>query len=64
PGRFFASLELKAVLATLVLGYDVKWAGDVAKDNGHGSGYEPKEIWFGENLLPDMKARIKIRKRV
>ncbi|CAG8719239.1 5148_t:CDS:2, partial [Acaulospora colombiana] len=52
PGRFFAALGLKAVLATLVLDYDVK---SVAKESG--SGYEPKDIWFGENLLPDMKAR-------
>jgi hypothetical protein len=63
PGRFFAALELKAVLATLVLDYDLKWPDDAPKDDGHGRGYRPKDIWFGGNMLPDMKARVMIRKR-
>ncbi|PVF95420.1 cytochrome P450 [Serendipita vermifera] len=63
PGRFFAALELKAILASLVLGYDLRWPDDAPKDDGHGRGYRPKDIWFGGNTLPDMKARVLIRKR-
>lgn len=57
PGRFFAAFELKAIIATLLLEYDIKWTGD----NGL---YQMKEFWFAENMVPDLKASISIRKRV
>jgi hypothetical protein len=62
PGRFFAALELKVCLASLVLDYDLRWPDDAPKDDGHGNGYRPDDVWFGGSFLPNMKARVLIRK--
>lgn len=61
PGRFFASLELKAVMASLILGYDLKWPDDVLAKEGQR--YRPKDLWIGGNLVPNPKAKLLIRKR-
>ncbi|KAK4033274.1 cytochrome P450 [Parachaetomium inaequale] len=53
PGRFFASNELKLMLAHLVLSYDMEIGGD-----------RPRNSWFGLNRVPPLQATIRIKKRV
>ncbi|KAL5522640.1 hypothetical protein ACEPAG_8658 [Sanghuangporus baumii] len=63
PGRFFAALELKTMLAYLVMTYDMKL--DV-EEKGEGKGGErtpPKASYFASAVMPDSKARILFRKR-
>jgi cytochrome P450 len=52
PGRFFAVNELKLLLAYMVLNYDIE---PLEK--------RPDGKWIGQVSLPDMKAKIKIRRR-
>ncbi len=52
PGRFFASSELKLMLAYIVLNYDFEMQEK-----------RPENFWFGMNRVPPMKATIKIRRR-
>ncbi|TLS23365.1 uncharacterized protein PpBr36_06197 [Pyricularia pennisetigena] len=51
PGRFFAALELKMMMAYIVLNYDIS----------------PREktpnMWFGVNRVPDMTAKIRVQRR-
>ncbi|TFK79302.1 cytochrome P450 [Polyporus arcularius HHB13444] len=55
PGRFFAAIELKAMLAYIVLNYDLKLPGD---------GLRPKNVSFGLHILvPDPKATVLFRRR-
>ena len=54
PGRFFAANELKAMLAFIVLNYDLKLAND---------GPRPENRCFGASVIPDPSADIMIRKR-
>lgn len=61
PGRFFASNEIKVILVELLLNYDVALG-----PNGEGvkEGYvRPKTMEFGPNYMPDMKAKVWIKKR-
>jgi hypothetical protein len=51
PGRFFAANELKAMLAHVLLTYDLKMT-DTARDTH-----------FGINTIPDTKAEVWFRKR-
>jgi len=53
PGRFFAAMELKMMLAHVVTTYDVK-----LKD-----GKRPGKQWFGTICVPDRKAEVMFRKR-
>lgn len=53
PGRFFVNHELKMLLAYMVLNYDVQYLPE-----------RPPNKWFGQNVVPDMKATIKVRRRV
>ena len=55
PGRFFAANELKAMLAHILLNYDVKMAD---------GGGRPENMWFGRSSLPNTKANVLFRKRV
>ncbi|CAK5270406.1 unnamed protein product [Mycena citricolor] len=55
PGRFFAAAELKAMLAHVVLNYDVK-----AEVPGVG----PPDAWFGPARFANAKGKIWMRKRV
>ncbi|CAK5284541.1 unnamed protein product [Mycena citricolor] len=55
PGRFFAAAELKAMLAHVVLNYDVK-----AEVPGVG----PPDAWFGTARFANPKGKIWVRKRV
>ncbi|KAF4600637.1 hypothetical protein EYR38_005280 [Pleurotus pulmonarius] len=52
PGRFFAANELKAMLAHVVLNYDVRLAGDL-----------PGNQWFGSSAVLNKDAQVMFRKR-
>jgi len=54
PGRFFASSELKAILAHIVLNYDVKLERE---------GDRPSNVWFGPTIAPAPDAKVMFRKR-
>ncbi|KAF7792531.1 hypothetical protein EIP86_003572 [Pleurotus ostreatoroseus] len=54
PGRFFAANELKAMLAHVIMNYDVKFENE---------GVRPRNKWFGMSLVPDPTARVLFRKR-
>ncbi|KAL4251285.1 cytochrome P450 family protein [Abortiporus biennis] len=54
PGRFFAANELKAMLAHIVLNYDVKFEHE---------GVRPENVWFGTTLVPAPTAKVLFRKR-
>ncbi|EPS94649.1 hypothetical protein FOMPIDRAFT_1169461 [Fomitopsis schrenkii] len=54
PGRFFAANELKAMLAHVVVTYDIK---------SETPGKMPNERWFGTALVPDRAAEVLFRKR-
>ena len=54
PGRFFAANELKAMLAYIVLVYDVKLPEGTQR---------PKDLEFGPALAPDPKAQVLFRRR-
>jgi len=51
PGRFFASLEMKTMMAYLLMNYDIKAVAP------------PKHFWFELNLVTDPRAQIMIKKR-
>ncbi|PLB40143.1 cytochrome P450 [Aspergillus candidus] len=54
PGRFFAVLEMKMILARILLDYEFKYP------EGQG---RPKNLTMDENVLPDPAARLLVRKR-
>lgn len=54
PGRFFAAVELKAMLAHLVVNYDVKFVND---------GPRPANQYMASACLPDSSAKVMFRKR-
>nr|AEB40218.1 cytochrome P450 monooxygenase [Antrodia cinnamomea] len=54
PGRFFASHELKAILAHIVLNYDLQFEG---------GGGRPENLWLGTGILPAPNAKIMFRNR-
>jgi len=54
PGRFFAANELKAMLAHVVVTYDVKMEKE---------GVVPSPMFFATSLIPDPKAEVMFRKR-
>lgn len=54
PGRFFASNEIKAMLAHIVLNYDVK---------AEVEGVRPPNLGFGAQELPNRDAKVLFRKR-
>ncbi|OCH84018.1 cytochrome P450 [Obba rivulosa] len=54
PGRFFAAIELKAMLAHVLLNYDVKFERD---------GVRPENKWVGTAVAPDPTAKVLFRKR-
>ncbi|KZT08276.1 uncharacterized protein LAESUDRAFT_757954 [Laetiporus sulphureus 93-53] len=55
-GRFFAVNELTALLAHLVMTYDVRLEKE-------GEGELPSSMWFGQSLAPNMQAEVMFRKR-
>ncbi|KAI1791203.1 cytochrome P450 [Ganoderma leucocontextum] len=54
PGRFFAANELKAILAYIVVNYDLKITGD---------GERPANMYFAATVVPSPKGQIMFRKR-
>ncbi|KAI0828877.1 cytochrome P450 [Trametes gibbosa] len=54
PGRFFAANELKALLAFIVLNYDLKLGGD---------GQRPRNIYWGLNVVPAPNGKVLFRRR-
>ncbi|KAJ6477215.1 cytochrome P450, partial [Mycena vulgaris] len=54
PGRFFAATELKAMLAHMLLNYDMK---------SENEGFRPPEYVFGVARSPNPTAKILVRKR-
>ncbi|KAI0640078.1 cytochrome P450 [Trametes polyzona] len=54
PGRFFAANELKAMLAYLVLNYDIKLPGD---------GKRPANLYWGPTVVASPTAQVLFRKR-
>ncbi|KAJ7853056.1 cytochrome P450 [Mycena olivaceomarginata] len=52
-GRFFAATELKAMMAHILISYDVKPETEI----------RPPEICFGENIIPNPRGKVWIRKR-
>lgn len=55
PGRFFASNEIKVILCHLILNYDIKL------QDGEG---RPKNIFTEGGMIPDMKGKVLLKKRV
>jgi len=55
PGRFFAAMELKIILAQLLLNYDFSLPPNTSK---------PKNKTFQYVVIPDTKAKISFRPRV
>ncbi|KAJ7067797.1 cytochrome P450 [Mycena amicta] len=55
PGRFFASTELKAMLAHVVVHYDVKLE--------HEDAGRPPHTWFASICIPSGSANVMFRKR-
>ncbi|PRP84416.1 hypothetical protein PROFUN_08096 [Planoprotostelium fungivorum] len=53
PGRFFAANELKAMLAHVLLTYDVKTEGGVRPDN----------LWFSIHCIPNRSAKIMFKRK-
>ncbi|KAI6089470.1 cytochrome P450 [Hypoxylon rubiginosum] len=52
PGRFFASSELKLMLAYIITHYNIEPLEQ-----------RPSNFWFGMNRIPPMKATIRVRRR-
>jgi hypothetical protein len=48
PGRFIVSYLLKALMAHILLNYDVKLVGD---------GQRPADIWLGYTCSPNRSAK-------
>lgn len=55
PGRFFAVNEVKAMMAHIILNYDIKLPGD--------SREAPKGVWFAGSRSPHTSAEILFKKR-
>jgi Cytochrome P450 len=66
PGRFFASMELKLLMAYLLVNYDLKWPEEDIPSNlgSTEEGYRPPDRWFNFNCLPNQNAHMMVRKRV
>ena len=54
PGRFFAANELKALLAHIVVTYDVKMEKE---------GHLPDPVWYTSSKSPSRDAEVLFRKR-
>ena len=54
PGRFFAANELKAMMAYVVMKYDVK---------AEVEGVRPENVFKGTRFIPDPTAKVLFKKR-
>lgn len=57
PGRHFAALEMKLMMAYVVLHYDVAFAPE-------NNGVRPRNLYSGHVIIPDPTARIMFRRKV
>lgn len=55
PGRWYASLMIKFLLASLILEYDFEFS--------ESQSVRPSDFVMGTHVLPDMKQKILIKKR-
>ncbi|KAM7220185.1 cytochrome P450 [Rhypophila decipiens] len=55
PGRFFVANELKLVLGYMLMNYDIEPAVEGME--------RPKNRWYGINMVPDLSAMVRIRRR-
>lgn len=56
PGRFFAVNEIKALLAHVLINYDVKFEDDRR--------VPPAPIWYGWYITPNSSVEVMFRERV
>jgi len=56
PGRFFASNELKAMLAYVLITYDMKFEAE-------NDGMRPPNSWYTKSCTPNMTARVMFKAR-
>ena len=56
PGRFFAANELKAMMAYVVLNYDVKLPPEA-------NGVRPQNLEIGPVVIPNQTAHVLFKKR-
>ena len=54
PGRYFAAHEMKAVLAHIIVNFDVKLDGD---------GTRPPNVYFAMGVVPAPHGRVLFKKR-
>ncbi|EUC27913.1 hypothetical protein COCCADRAFT_63227, partial [Bipolaris zeicola 26-R-13] len=54
PGRFFAAIEIKFILAHILLYYDIKFAEGTRR---------PKTTYYGTNIGPNLDVEIMFRRR-
>ncbi|KAF4445467.1 hypothetical protein F53441_10809 [Fusarium austroafricanum] len=52
PGRFFASNEIKMLIAYILLNYDIEHLAE-----------RPRNTWISQNRIPPMKATLKFRRK-
>lgn len=66
PGRFYAAMQVKLILAYLIVNYEMKWPDSVYNPSVPGyteEGYRPPDIHESHRLTPDVEASMMIRKR-
>ena len=64
PGRFFASQELKLLLAYLLTRYEVQMVMEGGVGGiWNGKGFRPECYWVGPNHLPPAGAQVRVRRR-
>ena len=54
PGRFFAANELRAMLAYIVMNYDLRMVNGASR---------PENFFFAVSMVPPQSTRILVRKR-
>ncbi|KIM19740.1 hypothetical protein M408DRAFT_83114, partial [Serendipita vermifera MAFF 305830] len=63
PGRFFAAMELKLLMAYMIVNYDMKWPESDVPASAAEEGYRPADLWFNFNFVPNQNAHMMIRTR-
>ncbi|OAP59844.1 hypothetical protein AYL99_04846 [Fonsecaea erecta] len=64
PGRFFASQELKLLIAYLLSRYEIQMVMEGGLGgNWNGKGIRPESYWVGPNHVPPMSAKVRVRRR-
>jgi hypothetical protein len=59
-------MELKLLMAYLLVTYDMKWPEEDIPANlgATEEGYRPPDLWFNFNSIPNQNAHMMVRKRV